>query len=144
MYNYNEENRDYYNYVNNTYNQPIYNNYNTIYDPYNGLIRGNMFPQLYNTYKNNEPIPIKPNNEQAEYLTDIDSLMFSLIDMKLYLDIHPNDKKIIKIYNENLNKLNQYKDLYQEKFQVISPYSKFLNRLPWQWINSPFPWENNL
>ena len=44
---------DKYNYVNNNYNQPLYTeNVSSInlYDPYQGFIRGNMFPNLYNGY----------------------------------------------------------------------------------------------
>ena len=44
--------KDYYNYANNNYNQPLYNQNiqdKQIYDPYNGFIRGNMFPELYNS-----------------------------------------------------------------------------------------------
>ena len=45
------------------YNQQI--NPNEVYDVYGGFIRGNMFPDLYNQYKNNKPFEIKPMNEQA-------------------------------------------------------------------------------
>ena len=138
MYNY----RDYYNYMNNTYNQPVYKDSNKLFDNYNGFIRGNMFPHLYNTYKSNEPYPIKPSNEQAKILTDIDALTFSLIDMNLYLDVNPEDRNIIKQYNENLGKLKQYIDMYQDKYGILLPNSMALNKYPWQWINSPFPWEN--
>ena len=67
--------RDYYNYANNNYNQPNYKNTlnANIYDPYQGFIRGNMFPDLYNTYKLNKPVEIMPKNEQAELLTYIDA-----------------------------------------------------------------------
>ena len=58
MYNYNNIN-DYYNYKNNNYNKPIYTedaNSKKLYDPYNGFIKGNMFPNLYNSYKMEKPI----------------------------------------------------------------------------------------
>ena len=65
--------RDYYNYLNNNYNQPNYNQNNvSLYEPYEGFIRGNMFKDLYNKYKTNEPIKIVPKNKQAELLTTID------------------------------------------------------------------------
>ena len=75
--NYYNKNNDYYNYVNNTYNQPLYNqssNNKKILDPYNGFVRGNMFSDLYNGYKLNKPLDITPLNEQADMLTYIDSL----------------------------------------------------------------------
>ena len=62
--------------------------------------------------------------------------------MNLYLDVKPEDRNIIKQYNENLGKLKQYIDMYQDKYGILLPNSMSLNKYPWQWINSPFPWEN--
>ena len=96
--------RDYYNYQNNNYNLPSYNqdkNYVKLYEPYQGLIRGNMFPDLYNTYKVSAPIEILPENEQARLLTSIDSLEFALIDLSLYLDIYPDNEYMFMIDSEN-------------------------------------------
>jgi hypothetical protein len=62
-------------------------NSNELYNAYNGFIRGNLFKKLYDPYKENEPYEIKPMNEQAKILTDIDALCFSMIDLNLYLDI---------------------------------------------------------
>ena len=42
---------------------------NNLYDPYQGFIRGNLFPDLYNTYKVNKPFEVEPMNEQAKLLT---------------------------------------------------------------------------
>ena len=44
---------DYYNYLNNNYNVPVYNQPKgkMLFNPYQGFIRGNMFPDLYNFYK---------------------------------------------------------------------------------------------
>lgn len=101
FYDYYNKNNDYYNYVNNTYNQPLYNqssNNKKILDPYNGFVRGNMFSDLYNGYKLNKPLDITPLNEQADMLTYIDSLCFALIDLNLYLDLYPNDSKIIELF----------------------------------------------
>ena len=41
---------DYYNYLNNNCNLPIYNQPKgkSLFNPYQGFIRGNMFPDLYN------------------------------------------------------------------------------------------------
>ena len=60
------------------------NSTNTLYDPYSGFIRGNMFKNLYDPYKQGEPYEIKPMNDQAKLLTDIDSLSFAMIDLNLF------------------------------------------------------------
>ena len=47
---------DYYNYKNNNYNQPLYTedaDAKKLYDPLQGLYRGNMYPNLYNGYNVN-------------------------------------------------------------------------------------------
>lgn len=137
--------RDYYNYNNNNYNQPNYNqNKQTmgkIYDPYQGFIRGNMFPDLYNSYRIDQPIEISPGNEQAKILTDIDSLDFAMQDLNLYLDLNPGDGKSIELYNYYLNQYREVMTVYQEKFGPITLDSEALRANRWEWINSPWPWE---
>ena len=135
--------KDYYNYVNNNYNQPIYIQPNAPkkYDPYNGFIRGNMFPELYNSYKINKPFEIAPMNEQAEMLTVLDSLCFATIDLNLYLDNYPNDREALNLFNDYRQQLNAYKQEYQQKFGPLLISSDALNKYPWTWNNSPWPWE---
>ena len=146
MNNYNID-RGYYNYVNNNYNIPTYEqtvNQNSIFDPYNGLIRGNMFPDLYNTYKIDNPIEIKPMNEQADMLTYIDALCFASIDLGLYLDINPDDKNAIELYNMYRTNLGEYMVMYQNKYGPITKTSDALNAYPWKWNDSPWPWEKGV
>lgn len=135
---------DYYNYENNNYNQPLYNeNYNkkNIYDPYNGFIRGNLFPDLYNEYKV-KPFNIEPLNDQAKMLTNIDSLCFALTDLNLYLDVNKNDRDIINLYNQYNQTKNKLIEEYQIKYGPILLNSNNLNNVPWNWDNCPWPWEN--
>lgn len=148
MKNYNSQ--DYYNYMNNNYNQPLYNqksfnslenNNSNLFDPYIGFISGNMFPDLYNSYKISKPLEIEPMNEQAEILTYIDSLCFATIDLGLYLDLYPEDKNMIQLYNKYKNQLNQYEKEYEKKFGPLTLSSDSLNMYPWAWDNMPWPWE---
>ena len=97
---------NYYNYMNNIGNMNTMNNMNnaniqlpSIYDPYQGFIRGNLFRDLYSPYKLNKPYDIEPANEQARMLTSIDALKFAMIDLNLYLDIYPNSKEYIDLFN---------------------------------------------
>ena len=142
--NYYNKNNDYYNYVNNTYNQPLYNqssNNKKILDPYNGFVRGNMFSDLYNGYKLNKPLDITPLNEQADMLTYIDSLCFALIDLNLYLDLYPNDSKIIELFNSYRMEKAEITKEYESKYGPLTLNSDSLNKAPWAWDNMPWPWE---
>lgn len=135
--------QEYYNYVNNNYNQPLYtenSNPNKLYDPYQGFIRGNLYQSLYNGYKIN-PIELRPINEQAKMLTQLDSLCFAMTDINLYLDVYPEDKDIIGLFNQYRNQTNVIMEEYQKKYGPITLSSEANNTYPFIWINSPWPWE---
>ena len=142
---------DYYNYMNNNYNQPLYNqqsfnNMNKqsskLFDPYVGFISGNMFPDLYNAYKLSNPLEIEPMNEQAELLTSIDALCFACIDLNLYLDLYPEDKSAIELFNNYRGQKKNLEKEYESKYGPLFISSDALNTFPWAWDNSPWPWQN--
>ena len=128
----------------NTFNEKFYNNQkdNKLYDPYNGLIRGNLFKTLYDPYINKEPFEIKPMNEQAELLTYIDALCFAMIDLNLYLDVFPDDKEKIALYNQYRKEEKDMRKEYESKYGPITTTSDSLNTFPWAWDNMPWPWDN--
>lgn len=141
--NYDYTNMNMYN-VKNTFNNKTYNNQNDnkLYDPYNGLIRGNLFKNLYEPYLSKEPYEIKPINEQARLLTDIDALGFAMIDLNLYLDVFPNDSEKIKLYNQYKNEKEDLLKKYERMYGPITTTSDSLNTTPWAWDNMPWPWDN--
>lgn len=142
MYNYNLKN-DYYNYENNNYNQPTYTkneNPSSLYDPYNGFIRGNMFPSLYNEYKV-KPIDIMPKSDKEALLLYVDALSFAAHDINLYLDVYPNDNDMIQLFNQYKVEANKLMEEYQDKFGPLVVNSDATNKTPWTWDNSPWPWE---
>lgn len=124
--------------------QPNMNNYNLqdLYNPYEGFIRGNMFPSLYDPYKNEKPYQIQPMNEQADMLTNIDALDFATIDLDLYLDTNPNDKKAIELFNQYRKQKEELLKQYENQYGPIVLSSDALNTYPWAWDNRPWPWEN--
>ena len=128
----------------NTFNNTNYNSQSDskLYDPYNGLIRGNLFKNLYDPYKSKEPYEIKPMNEQARMLTDIDALGFAMIDLNLYLDVFANDKEKINLYNQYRKEKEGLLKEYEAKYGPITLNSDSLNSYPWAWNNMPWPWDN--
>lgn len=119
------------------------NNTNDLYNPYEGFIRGNLYKNLYDSYKIEKPYEIKLMNEQAAMLTDIDALCFACIDLNLYLDVFPNDKQIIDLYNKYNLRKNELTKEYENKFGPLLLSSESLNKYPWAWNNLPWPWNEN-
>lgn len=113
---------------------------NQLYDVYNGFIRGNMFPKLFNQYKLNRPYDIKPMNEQAELLTKVDAYCFAAHEVNLYLDAHPNDRNMINLFKELSVDSNKAIKEYESKYGPLFVDSS--ESYPWAWNESPWPWEN--
>ena len=115
---------------------------NNIYTPYEGFIRGNMFKNLYDPYKMDRPFEIQPMNEQAEILTNIDSLGFAMVDLNLYLDVFPDDRNALDLFNKYRKQKEELLKQYENKFGPMVITSDALNMYPWAWDNKPWPWEN--
>ncbi len=113
-----------------------------LFNPYQGLIRGNLFKNIYQPYKNEKPYEIKPMNEQAKMLTELDSLEFALVDLNLYLDVYPDDREAIQLFNQYRIERQDLLNQYQNKYGPILISSEALNQAPWMWDNRPWPWEN--
>ena len=125
----------------------MYNNFipkqpSDLFEPYDGFIRGNLFKKSYDPYKLKEPYEVKPINEQAKMLTEIDSLCFAIVDLNLYLDVFPNDKEKIDLFNRYREKKERLTKDYENKYGPITMDSDSLNKAPWAWNNLPWPWSN--
>ena len=129
----------------NNYNKQYKSNMNntpSLFNPYQGFIRGNMFEGLYDSYKIKDPYDIKPMNEQAELLTYIDSLCFACVDLNLYLDVNPNDRSAIDLFNQYRLQKEELILEYQNKFGPLLLNSDSLNTYPWAWDDRPWPWQS--
>lgn len=143
MYSYQDRNFNYYNNMN--FNQPYYAedaNPSSLYDPYQGFIRGNMFPNLYNWYKFEQPMDLTAMSEKDQLLIYLDALSFATIDINLYLDNYPNDKDMIALFNQYRMEADQVRSEYESKYGPILVDSDASNTYPWAWDNRPWPWEN--
>ena len=112
-----------------------------LFDVYNGFIRCNMFPDLYNQYKVTRPYDVKPMNEQAELLTKVDAYCFAAHELNLYLDTHPNDRDMISLFKELSSDSKMATQEYEKKYGPLFVDSSV--SYPWAWNNSPWPWEGN-
>lgn len=112
-----------------------------LYSPYEGYVRGNLFPSLYQGYKNIKPSMKETNNQQQELLSYIGAYAFAAHELNLYLDNYPTDREAVK----------QYKKFQEEASKAIKEYERMYGPLTvtgvtaqdLTWVNEPWPWENN-
>lgn len=111
----------------------------SLYNVDEGFNKGNMFKNLYSKYKN-YTYNLKVNNAKDELLYKIQMYTFALKDLNLYLDVYPEDKNMLKIFQDYKNKLKEYKNRYINEYGPL--HSNNVNSLnKWTWINNPWPWD---
>ncbi len=155
---------DYYNYLNGyndmnympnsnqiiedlNYQSLLPNNINTsnnqnknIIDTEEGFKKGNMFKNLYDEYKNYKPRKLTAKNEREDMLLQIMEYTFAMIDIQLYLDMYPNDRDALKLFNTYLNNKKNLTNMFEEKYGPLTIDSDN-QKNNWTWNNSPWPWE---
>lgn len=75
---------------------------------------------------------------QDEMLKNIKCLRFAIVDLALYLDTHPNDRKALCLHNKYCKDLRVLEDMYQKVYGPLTinyPCNK------WRWLEEPWPWE---
>lgn len=125
----------------NKFNIDMMNNDNQILEPYQGFVRGNLFANSYEPYKNYKPLEIDPTNEREALLYQLMQYKFALVELNLYLDTHPNDRSAISLYNKYLALEKQTCNKYESMYGPITLDSNYLGENNWNWKNSPWPWE---
>lgn len=110
-------------------------------DPMDGWKKGNLFSNLYEPYKNYKPAKVEPNNERDALLYQVMQYKFALVELNLYLDTHPNDMEMVKLYNKYLDIEKKMCEKYESMYGPLTLSSDNLDKNNWTWINSPWPWE---
>lgn len=105
-----------------------------------GFKRGNMFKNLYDEYKNFKPRKLAASSEREDMILQIMEYTFAIIDLQLYLDMYPNDRDALKLFNTYLNNKKDLTNIFEEKYGPLTIDSE-AQRNNWLWDNSPWPWE---
>lgn len=68
-------------------------------------------------------------------------LAFAAHEINLYLDNFPNDRSMIRLFNDYRTMSTQALRAYEEKYGPITLASEQLNQTPWMWEQLDFPWD---
>ncbi len=89
--------------------------------------------------KNNKVMGMELGRE--DLMRKIQELEFAAVDLNLYLDTHPENQRALMDFNMVTYELMRYKRMYEMRFGPLSNFGTAPSKYPWQWINSPWPWE---
>lgn len=105
-----------------------------------GFLRGNMFSNLYDPYKDLTYLPLNPKNEKERLLYEIMEVDFAINDLNLYLDLHPEDNEIYEKFKMYVKKCIELKDSYTRKYGPLT--LEQVNSNEYKWNENPWPWES--
>ena len=147
MYNYGYLPNDYYinsiqMHKNNYRNNGTINNDN-LYTPEEGYIRGNLFMNLYDGYKNYQPQSLKASNEEEAMFLELSKYAFAMHELKLYLDLHPENKSMLLLFNDYSQKAKKLIDDYEKKYGPMTEFSDNFTS-SFSWCKTPWPWEGGM
>jgi len=77
---------------------------------------------------------------RAEMMKKIREYNFSVIELGLYLDTHPDDNKALCLHREYAKNLKELLDKYQK---VYGPLTIYFPCNKWRWLEEPWPWERS-
>ena len=127
--------------IKNDMNIDINMNNTNLADPKEGFLRGNLFNNLYEPYKNYKYKILNPTNKKEELLFNILMYKFALKELNLYLDNYPTNNQMLNLYKKYLTEEKKLCDQYEKTYGPLTTDSLNHDNNSWKWIKSPWPWE---
>lgn len=79
-------------------------------------------------------------NNKERMLRDIGILDFTITELTLYLDTHPDDCNAMEYFNHyNRIKIQMEKDFSRKYYSLKLDYAE--SNKEWRWGEAPLPWE---
>ena len=113
----------------------------SLFPPQEGFMRGNLFQNLYDSYKNYQPAKLEAKTNQEKQLQNIQSICFAMHDLNLYLDVHPSDQSMVTLFQDYRRKLDSLIQEYESQYGPLTVNSETMMGDGYSWIRSPWPWE---
>lgn len=82
------------------------------------------------------------DSDKEQLMRAIQMYCFYLVDLKLYLDTHPDCMEALEFFKEYSELLDEAKQRYAEEYGGITPYVAD-GDTHFTWTDGPWPWERS-
>jgi spore coat protein JB len=72
-------------------------------------------------------------------LKEVMAADFTAIDLHLYLNTHPYDKRAVMIFINSARKARMLRENYERTYGPLTADAS--TTYPWPWIDNPWPWD---
>jgi len=76
-----------------------------------------------------------------QLLHKLQAVDFVLVELTLYLNTHPEDRKAIEQFNFYVQKKQALKGQFDQQFGPLQQYGNSPSRAPFDWKEAPWPWQ---
>lgn len=111
-----------------------------LFDPQEAFMLGNLFKNLYMTYNGFSNYCLQPHNRRQQALLEVQMYGFVAHEINLYLDIYPNNQRMVELYTEYAQKAKEATQVFEKEFGPLSVQDT-PNQTPFEWVQGPWPWE---
>lgn len=113
----------------------------SFFNPAEGFSKGNMQANIYKPYKiTNMGMP-QAHNERERLLLEVQKYSFAMWDLNLYLNTHPTDRNVMKLYDTYREAYKEANARYENKYGSLIVSETNTSEGYWAWNKSPWPWE---
>jgi spore coat protein JB len=81
-------------------------------------------------------------NQQQTMLHNIQECEFTVLDLALFLDTHPNDPVALYRHKQFSVYLRQLVEVYEAQYGPMNLYNVEVGET-WRYINGPWPWDSD-
>lgn len=81
-------------------------------------------------------------NEREKMLTKVRELAFTVHELNLFLDSHPDNRMALKYFRKYNDELKNATTAYEELYGPLTAAAE-TDCEQWDWIKRPWPWEND-
>lgn len=113
---------------------------NNLYSPKEGLIKGNLFVNEYKEYKNYVQKGKNPSSEKEALMLDIMAYDHASHDLLLCIDVYPDKKDYVSLYEKYIDKLKELKEMYAKKYNPLCASEGKIRDGYFDYVTSPSPW----
>ena len=92
---------------------------------------------------NYKPAVLRATNERERMFLEFSRMAFAAHELNLYLDNYPDNSSMLRLFHDYSNRASALMEEYQKKYGPIVVSSSGVN-IPFQWVNSTWPWEGEI
>ena len=112
-----------------------------LFTPDEAINLGNLFKDLYMSYKGFSNYCFNAKNDKEKLLFELQKYNFCIHELNLYLDTNKSNNDICYLFNKYLQKSIDLTNKYEEEYGPLTAKRCMCNK-DYIWKKGPWPWEN--